>query len=274
MLTAAILFAVAFIAAEARPRTDLILQASFDVDLAIIGGTNAAVGAWPWQLSQQRLGTSWSHSCGASLLSGRYALSAAHCVDGSSASSLRVIAGLNDRSNTAGTQTSNVASYKMHEQYQVGSASYANDIAILTLATTVSAGGNVAFATLPPNNNDNFAGASCVITGWGRTSSSNTLPNILQQAPISPLTTAQCASRIGSIGTIWDNHICVYDSANQRGACNGDSGGPLNCPRSGGYYVSGVTSWVVSSGGNCQVSYPSVYTRTSTYLAWITNNTP
>jgi Trypsin len=59
--------------------------------------------------------------------------------------------------------------FKMqHEQYNVGSASYANDIAILTFATTISVGGNVALATLPPNNNDQFAGANCVITGWGR----------------------------------------------------------------------------------------------------------
>ena len=49
------------------------------VDSMIIGGTNAAVGAWPWQLSQQR---SNSHSCGASLYKQFYALSAAHCVDG------------------------------------------------------------------------------------------------------------------------------------------------------------------------------------------------
>lgn len=55
-----------------------------NVDSFIIGGSNAAVGAWPWQLSQQRQsGTAWSHSCGASLLSARYALSASHCVDGS-----------------------------------------------------------------------------------------------------------------------------------------------------------------------------------------------
>jgi len=163
----------------------------------------------------------------------------------------------------------------MHEQYNNGQASFANDIAILTLQTSIStAGSNVALATLPPNNNDQFTGANCVITGWGRTSASNTLPNILQQANITPLSTADCTTRIGRVGTIWANHICVYDSTNQRGACNGDSGGPLNCPRTGGYYVAGVTSWVVSSGGACQVSYPSVYTRTSTYLSWIAANTP
>lgn len=56
-----------------------------------------------------------------------------------------------------------------HEQYNTGSASYANDIAILTLKTLITLGGNVAVATLPPNNDNLFVGDSCVITGWGRT---------------------------------------------------------------------------------------------------------
>jgi len=55
-----------------------------------------------------------------------------------------------------------------HEQYNTGTASYANDIAILTLQTLITLGGNVGVATLPPNNNDQFVGANCVITGWGR----------------------------------------------------------------------------------------------------------
>jgi secreted trypsin-like serine protease len=85
------------------------------------------------------------------------------------------------------------------------------------------------------------------------------------------LSTADCRSRMANVGgaNIWDSHICVYDSTQQRGSCNGDSGGPLNC----GSTVAGVTSFGVSSIlGNCQQSYPSVYTRTSTYLAWISGN--
>lgn len=266
---------VAFLVnAHARPATNYALRASPEVDLAIIGGTNAAVGAWPWQLSQQRLGSTWSHSCGASLISTRYALSAAHCVDGASVSSLRIVAGQHDRNSYTGTQVVGVTSYKKHEQYNVGAGTIANDIAIIRFAQTVTIGGRVSVATLPPDNANTFAGQNCVITGWGRTSSSNALPAILQQANITPITQSDCQSRIGRIGTIWDRHICVYDSARQRGACNGDSGGPLNCPRPGGYYVSGVTSWVVSSGGACQVTYPSVYTRTGSYLSWIKTNTP
>jgi len=261
--------------AEARPGfEDVGIPTLFDdVDAWVIGGSNAAVGAWPWQLSQQRLGGSWSHSCGASLLRNRYALSAAHCIDGVAVANLRVIAGLHDRSNTAGSTTMNLSATRRHEQYNNNAATYANDIAILTFTGTIAAGGNIQYATLPPNNNNNFAGQTCVITGWGRTSSSNTLPNVLQQANIGILSQAQCVSQ-ASGASIWANHICLYDSANTRGACNGDSGGPVNCLVSGTYQVAGIASFVFQSGGACLPSRPSVYTRTSTYLNWIATNTP
>jgi len=263
---------------EARPGAiyePLERETPFEgVDYFVIGGSNANQGEFPWQLSQQRLsGSTWSHSCGASLLTSRYGLSAAHCVEGAAASSLRVIAGLHDRSNTAGTTTSNVASYKMHEQYNNGQASYANDIAILTLATLINTvAGRIAYATLPPNNNNNFAGTTCVISGWGRTSSSNTLPNVLQKASVSILTTAQCQQQ-GSSG-VWANHICTRDNNNQAGACNGDSGGPCNCPSGSQTQVAGIASFVWVSGSNCLTTRPSAYTRVSAYLAWIATNTP
>jgi secreted trypsin-like serine protease len=158
----------------------------------------------------------------------------------------------------------------MHSGYDNGQASFANDIAIIHLQTTITTGGNVAFATLPPNNNNNYAGTTCVISGWGRNSNSNTLPDILQKANMNVLSTTQCRTNLGGVGSVWDNQICVQSSSGNSGACNGDSGGPLNCPNS---IVAGVTSWVVSSAlGNCLPSYPSVYTRTSTYLSWINGN--
>ena len=46
----------------------------------------------------------------------------------------------------------------------------------------------------------------------------------------------------------------------------GDSGGPLNCNVDGTWEVAGVTSW---GRGGCAPHIPSVYTRVSTYLDWI-----
>jgi elastase-2 len=246
------------------------------IDNFIIGGSDAVQGVWKWQLSQERLGSTWSHSCGASLLSTTKALSASHCVDGNAPSNLRIIAGVYDRSNLAGSQISNCATYTMHERFQQDPASYSNDVSIINLATPIVLGGNVGLLTLPPDNSNQFVGTVCTITGWGRTSASNILPNILQQADITPITTSECATRMLPVsGTqVWDGHICLYDTAQNKGSCNGDSGGPLNCPNgAGGYWVAGITSWGISSGlGNCLQTYPSVYTRTSYYLSWINSN--
>lgn len=249
------------------------------IDNYIIGGANAARGDWPWQLSQQRLSSGlWSHSCGASLLSTTKALSASHCVDGATADILRVIAGLYAQSDLTGTQTTNVVAFTMHERYQVDTASYSNDVAILNLENAITIGPGttgVQLLTLPPAG-ELFTGVSCTITGWGRTSISNNLPDILQQANINVIDTAQCAGLMSAVsGTqIWDNHLCLYDSANRIGSCNGDSGGPCNCPNgANGYYVAGITSWGVSSSfGRCLQTYPSVYTRVSSYLDWINAN--
>jgi len=264
---------------EARPSINFEARASFGS--FIINGVDAEQGEFPWQLSQQRLGTAWSHSCGASLLSSTYALSAAHCVEGTSATILRVVAGINDRTDPNGI-ISNVASYKTHERYNIaGEGTFGNDIAILTLSAPIADnGGKIQYASLPDNNDDLFFGRTCVISGWGRTGSSNVLPIPLQKVDIGIISTDECNVLLRPVNgaTATDRMVCLYDNIKLTGSCNGDSGGPLNCnyPSTGDSrrVVAGVTSWGISGGGSCLQTYPSVYTRTSAYLDWISLNTP
>ena len=56
-----------------------------------------------------------------------------------------------------------------HEEYNQGVYAFSNDVAILNFATTIVIGGDVQVLTLPANNNNNYAGDTCVISGWGRT---------------------------------------------------------------------------------------------------------
>jgi secreted trypsin-like serine protease len=266
---------------EARPSIDFTARASFGS--YIVNGVEATPGEFPWQLSQQRQGSTglWSHSCGASLLSSNYALSAAHCVEGTAVTVLRVIAGLHDRTASDGV-TSNVASYKTHERYNLaGEGTFGNDIAIITLSSPIAAnGGKIQFATLPTNTEDLLFGSRCVISGWGRVDSTNVLPVNLQKAEINIISTDECNTLLSSVSgaLATDRMVCLFESATQTGSCNGDSGGPLNCnyiiEDSPAVIVAGVTSWGISGGGACLQSYPSVYTRTSAYLDWIETNTP
>lgn len=49
------------------------------LDGRIVGGSAVEITSYPWQLSLRR---SSSHSCGASIISSTWALTAAHCVQG------------------------------------------------------------------------------------------------------------------------------------------------------------------------------------------------
>jgi secreted trypsin-like serine protease len=266
-----LLLAAAF--CEARPSDQMARASLHEIGTGsfIVGGSEARVGQYPWQLSQERLGGAWSHSCGASLLTSTRALSASHCVQGAANTILRVIAGLHSRSNQTGAQISNLVSYVLHEQYNQGAETFNNDIAILNLATAIVIGGNVAVAILPTDNSYDFAGDSCMISGWGRTGTPNTLPDTLQHVSIGVISQIECNERMSPVSgaLTGPGQICLFDGQQVAGSCNGDSGGPLNCQLNGQTVVAGVTSWGIQGGGACLQTYPSVYTRTSNFLAWI-----
>lgn len=67
------------------------------------------------------------------------------------------------------------------------------------------------------------------------------------------------------------SNICTYTGLRD-GVCNGDSGGPLRyTDENGRQIVIGVTSFVSDIG--CVVSgWPSVFTRVTSFLDWIEEN--
>jgi len=81
------------------------------------------------------------------------------------------------------------------------------------------------------------------------------------------LTVAQCT--ISTIGTAGANNICMTGTQN-RGVCNGDSGGPLTVRRGSESMHVGISSFVVAS---CHNTLPSVFVRTTSFLPWIMANT-
>jgi secreted trypsin-like serine protease len=231
-----------------------------NADSRVVGGSNANIANYPWQIS---LRVSNSHSCGASLISGIKAVTAAHC-GGGALNTYSLLTGTTDRTVTnCGTCALRTpTSYPRHPNYSNnGNQGFPNDIAVLRFAN-VPTNANTGYVTMAASNAGNYAGQNCIITGWGRTCGNCGLPNTLQQGTMTVLTNAACANA-WSAAQINNGHICVQSGSVS--ACSGDSGGPLTC----GNVLVGATSWGQSA---CSPSFPSVYSRISFFRAWIDAN--
>jgi secreted trypsin-like serine protease len=234
---------------------------SEEIGSNVVGGSNANIANYRWQLSQR---VSNSHSCGASLVSGTKGVTAAHCLGGTT-SSYSVLAGTSDRTVTtcATCALRTLNAQTRHPNYNgSGAQGYPNDIGTIRWATAIATNANIGFATLAASNAGNYAGSSCQITGWGRTCGTCGIPNTLQVGTMTVLTNADCASRWSS-AQINNGHICFLSGSVS--ACSGDSGGPAQC----GSVVVGATSW---GNSNCTPSSPSVYSRISFFRSWIDAN--
>lgn len=64
--------------------------------------------------------------------------------------------------------------------------------------------------------------------------------------------------------------LCFFHTVFFYSLLQGDSGGPLVCDVNGVWELVGATSWGLQ---NCPTSSPTVYTRVSNYLSWISANT-
>jgi len=231
-----------------------------NINQNVVGGSNANIANWPHQMS---LRVSNSHSCGASLISGTKAVTAAHC-GGGAIGTYSVLTGTTDRTvTTCGTcALRSLTSFVRHASFvNNGNQGYPNDIATLRFSN-IPTNGNTGYIGMAASNAGNYAGQSCTITGWGRTSATSAIPVTLQQGTMTVLSNADCSSA-WSAAQINNGHICVR--APSVSACSGDSGGPLVC---GGTLV-GATSW---GQAQCNPSFPSVYSRVSFFRAWIDAN--
>jgi secreted trypsin-like serine protease len=160
--------------------------------------------------------------CGASAISTRWALSAAHCLEGNRPPAQISFRGGSTARNSGGF-IFNAQSITLHPNYNPRTLS--NDIvSIQVLASTPIQGTNVRPIPLPPN----CAAACCttcppeniVVTGWGR-NENGVLPVNLQQLTAPIHNQAQCNSQWG--GSVGANFFCK-SVVNGRDTCNGDSG--------------------------------------------------
>ncbi|XP_035877226.1 transmembrane protease serine 11B-like [Phyllostomus discolor] len=230
----------------------------------IVNGKNAHVGAWPWQASMQWKG---EHHCGASLISSRWLLSAAHCfVKRNNSGDWTVNFGtlLNEPYMTRKVQ--NIIS---HENFSM--AGIRDDIALVQLAEEISFSKYVRSICLPEATLKLSENDSVVVTGWGTLSMNGPLPNTLQEAFVNTIDNKVCNAPYALSNLVTDKMLCAGYMSGKADACQKDSGGPLAYPDSRKiWYLVGIVSW---GDGCAKKNKPGVYTRVTAYRDWITSKT-
>ncbi|KAL9825259.1 chymotrypsin-C-like isoform 2-T2 [Geothlypis trichas] len=192
-------------------------------------------------------------------------MTAAHCI--SSSMTYRVVLGKQDLSvdDEPGSVAVGVEKIIVHEDWD--SLYIVNDIALIKLAEEVQETDNIRASCLPAAGKILSNNYPCYVTGWGRIRTNGPLADALQQALL-PVVDYETCSKWDWWGDLVRNTM-VCAGGDVKSACNGDSGGPLNCQRNDGIWeVEGITSFVSSDGCNT-IKKPTVFTRVSAYIDWI-----
>nr|AGS78660.1 serine protease [Mylabris cichorii] len=255
-------------AALAAPKKGLKFRNLYKAPLAgvkpshsgrIINGQVATKGQFPYQAFLEVYSLLEGWYCGGSLITTTAVLSAGHCgVDGLLA---YITLGAQDVTVTESSQV-NVETSDIVVNSAYDSSSITNDISIFRLSSAVTLTDYIQLATLPTSASSTYAGETGVVSGWGITNGyASTISSVLRYTSNPILTNTACSE---IMGTIPSTQICL-SGANGHSSCSGDSGGPLT--------VDGVQVGIVSYGIEyCPSGYPSVFTRVTSYLEWISEN--
>ena len=231
----------------------------FDDD-RIVGGVNTNISTVPWQISLQTTGG--SHFCGGSIIDDEWILTAAHCVHGSSAASMRIEAGITLLS--ANGQVRNVAQIYVAPGYD-GNPAHGHDAALLRLSSPLTLGANVAVVELATNADATYfaPGDTGLVSGWGTLSSGGSSPNNLQSVNVPIISNAQAAAAYGAGSVTFDQLAAGVGGVD---ACQGDSGGPFVVTSPSGPLLAGVVSWGI---GCADANHPGMYARVESFTSWI-----
>uniref|UniRef100_A0A3Q3IM62 Uncharacterized protein n=1 Tax=Monopterus albus TaxID=43700 RepID=A0A3Q3IM62_MONAL len=220
----------------------------------IVGGREAVLGAWPWQVSLQVLG---SHICGGSIISPYWILSAAHCFENYGPNNTVLVL----MSLSHGKAVRKII---RNEKFDRQTNNY--DIALLKLKTPLTFTRTVKPVCLPNTGVNLSAGQRAWITGWGALRSSGPSPVILHQAQVTIYSRVTCNRPEVLNGDVTETMICAGKLQGGVDACQGDSGGPLVVKEADIWWLAGDTSW----GYRCALkNKPGVYGNVTYFINWI-----
>ncbi|NWU92393.1 TMPS4 protease, partial [Upupa epops] len=186
----------------------------------VLGGSPAAIEAWPWQVSLQYRK---EHICGGSIIDPNWVLTAAHCFKNNPiVQSWRVKAGSNLLSGSAAT----VAVEKVFLAEVTPASPKDNDIALVKLRSPLRLSDSTKPICLPFFDEELVPGTALWVTGWGYTQEHGKLSEILQQAEVRLVDKESC-NLAAYHGAVTERMLCAGLPQGGVDTCQGDSGGPL-----------------------------------------------
>ncbi|XP_055622446.1 uncharacterized protein LOC129766011 [Toxorhynchites rutilus septentrionalis] len=225
----------------------------------IVGGKPVTIDDVPYQVSLL-LGS--RHFCGGSILNENTILTAAHCVERISPSSLQIRAGSNKTS--CGGLVVAIKSVQSHVDYNAFTMDF--DVAILKLKSNLEFGETIAPIDLAYSEDFYQPKSIGIVSGWGTLEPQGQLANVLQGVEVPIVDHAKCNETYKTLGGITENMFCAGKlGVGGKDSCQGDSGGPL--------VVSGKLTGIVSWGISCAApEYPGVYVKVLQVREWIKKN--
>uniref|UniRef100_A0A182PNG1 Peptidase S1 domain-containing protein n=1 Tax=Anopheles epiroticus TaxID=199890 RepID=A0A182PNG1_9DIPT len=211
-----------------------------------------------------------SWTCGASIISERFLLTAAHCEP-------VTIAGLGCSESMKCDQLKTVKNFIPHSRYK--KTSKYHDIALVELEENIGFNKRVLPICPYTDKNDMPVLEDLVVAGWGATQNHIQSPSLMY-ATVRTVAQQDCRDDYalllkaspnkklseGIIDEIYCAKGSLADNVTEYiDACEGDSGGPLQAKQNNNLFLIGV----ISTGIGCGSPLPGLYTRVASYFNWI-----
>lgn len=168
-------------------------------DGRIVNGREAREGEFPYQLSLRRLTV---HICGASVLDGSWAITAAHCVDGHERQPHEFTLRLGSVKRSSGGSIMTVRTIYKHPSYDTTDMNF--DVALLRTETgALALNPNVAPIRMPEAGEAIQENISAIVSGWGHMSSTEPmLSSVLKYTTVMTVNQQKCQNDLSFHGGV------------------------------------------------------------------------